>query len=230
MERIFRIPNSPIPTKTNLTDNCEGIALAQEIAVLAQAVHSVVTGGGDRPATGEVVDRLLQLEKIAKKAKTAYPFEQLLGTWRLCFITGTQKTRQRLGTTLGAGRYLPRWVTIQIAYTRADQSTPGPDSPLERGQVVNSVTLGAVQLSLSGPTQFSAPQNILAFDFTHLTLGAFGRTLYRGTIRGGQTAEVSFYTEPISQQAFFAYFLLSETLMAARGRGGGLALWAKQDD
>ena len=42
--------------------------------------------------------------------------------------------------------------------------------------------------------------------------------------------EESFYTDKISHQAFFAYFYLSEGAIAARGRGGGLALWSRVKD
>ena len=34
---------------------------------------------------------------------------------------------------------------------------------------------------------------------------------------------------PIAKLPFFAFFLITENLIAARGRGGGLALWIKDN-
>jgi hypothetical protein len=63
-----------------------------------------------------------------------------------------------------------------------------------------------------------------------MNLKLFGVTLYDNYIRAIKAREESFYTDKISQQAFFAYFYLSEGAIAARGRGGGLALWSRRKD
>jgi hypothetical protein len=57
----------------------------------------------------------------------------------------------------------------------------------------------------------------------------FGRTLYDGKLPGNKTATEDFYKKPISQLPFFAFFLITEDFIAARGRGGGLAIWIKED-
>jgi hypothetical protein len=51
--------------------------------------------------------------------------------------------------------------------------------------------------------------------------------LYDGYIRNGRDSEAKFYEESVKEQAFFTYFLVEERCMAARGRGGGLALWTR---
>ena len=56
-----------------------------------------------------------------------------------------------------------------------------------------------------------------------------GITLYDGYIRGGKVSEESFFQKRIGQQAFFAYFVINPQILAARGKGGGLALWAKSN-
>ena len=84
-----------------------------------------------------------------------------------------------------------------------------------------------MQLSLTGPVKFVAPKNILAFDFTRMKIKLLGLTLYNGYIRDGEAKEANFYDERISKQAFFAYFYITDSAIAARGRGGGLALWSK---
>jgi hypothetical protein len=93
--------------------------------------------------------------------------------------------------------------------------------------VVNSVQLGSLQLVVTGPVQFFAKTNILAFDFTRMNVSLFGLTLYNGYIRGGQEREASFYDKPLKDKAFFTYFLVEYRAIAARGRGGGLAVWKR---
>ncbi len=187
-------------------------------SVLDRAVRFLRTQSPSPPEPASVVEALLQTEKDAKQAKTRYSYPQLLGCWRLGFVTGTRRARQRAGIVLGAGRFLPRWVTIQLIYAAGDTV---PD----RGTVQNSVRLGLLQLTLSGPTQFWTKANILAFDFTRMNLSIGGLTLYDGNIRGGADADARFYEKTVKEQPFFAYFWMDDQCIAARGRGGGLALW-----
>ena len=199
--------------------------------IILQQAASYFSDRANLPPASEVVNALLEAEKIAKKEKISYSWENLIGNWRLCFVTGTKKTRKKAGIVLGAGRYVPRLVKIYLNYL------PGKESSGNQGTVENCVTVGGLQLSLTGPVKFIAPKNILAFDFISMKVKLFGITLYNSYIRGGKTKETSFYTDKISQQAFFSYFYLTDSevsakpkhcAIAARGRGGGLALWTKE--
>ncbi len=192
----------------------------ENISVLEQATKS-----NSKPSSAAVVAALLEAEKSAKQNKIRYSFEQLIGNWRLCFITGTKKTRQKAGIVLGAGRYIPEWVAkIQIAYS-VEPVTEG-ETLGETGKVENSVRVGAIELTLSGPTKFLVNKNILAFDFTRITVKLLGKTVYQGFIRAGESREAEFFSLSVGKQAFFTYFLIEDGIIAARGRGGGLALWA----
>jgi len=196
--------------------------LSPEISQLQLAVNET---GKSRPKPAEIVTALVNLEKAGKKGQETVSYQQLVGTWRLWFITGTKKTRQRAGIMLGSGRYLPPGIRINLSYS------PNLEVSLtngEAGQVKNSVHLAGITVTLSGPTKFFPNQKLLAFDFTQLTIQLFGKTLYSGTIRGGQNRTKIFYQQPIKQQAFFRYFLIEENLIAARGRGGGLAIWRRE--
>jgi hypothetical protein len=187
---------------------------------LDQAIAFLTTPSATPAAPDTVVEALLQAEKTAKQTKVRHSYSQLLGTWRLGFVTGTKKSRQRAGIILGAGRFLPKWVKIHLSYS---QSVPDQ----ERGTVQNSVELGLLQLVLTGPTQFWQKTNMLAFDFTRIRVSLFGLKLYEGYIRRGQTREAQFYEQSVKEQAFFTYFLVENHCLAARGRGGGLALWTR---
>lgn len=177
-------------------------------------------GQGKAPISQTVVDALLALEKQAKKEKRHLSYAQLLGTWRLGFITGTAKARQRAGTVMGAGRFLPKFVAIRLKYEATDMESGA-------GTVENSVTLGALRLQLTGPTQFWPNTNSLGFDFTHLEITLGGLRLYRGNLRGGTARNAAFQAETLKDQAFFTYFWATDQAIAARGRGGGLALWTQ---
>jgi hypothetical protein len=190
---------------------------------LDEAIKFLTTPSAKPPAPQAVVEALLIAEKTAKKTKLRHTYSQLLGTWQLGFITGTKRSRQRAGVILGAGRFLPKWVKIQLSYWRSESSQ-------EQGNVQNSVELGPLQLVLTGPTQFWSKTNMLAFDFTRMRVSLSRLKLYEGYIRGGQDREARFYEQSVKDQAFFTYFLAQDVCIAARGRGGGLALWTQVKD
>lgn len=197
-------------------------------SVLAQAANSVVVASASKPPATEVVAALLQAEKNARTNKISYSFEQLIGNWRLCFITGTKKARDRAGIALGAGRYVPQFIKIELAYSPASIDIEKPD--FQVGQIENRVTMGALKLVVSGPAKFYSKKNILAFDFTRMSVQLLGAKLFSGYIRSGRSKEAEFYAENTNKQAFFAYFLIENNAIAARGRGGGLAIWGKETE
>lgn len=164
-------------------------------------------------------DLVAALQATEKKARTVdYTFSDLSGTWRLAFITGTKKTRQQAGVALGAGRYLPKLIKIQLDYQAIDH---------EQGHVQNSVALGQLKLTLLGPLKFWSNARCLAFDFTQIQIHIGAFRLYQGRIKPEATDQ-EFYQLPLKEQAFFKYFWVTKTGIAARGRGGGLALWYRE--
>ena len=187
---------------------------------LDQAIAFLTTSSATPPAPESVVEALLGAEKRAKQAKVPSTYKQLLGTWRLGFITGTKRSRQKAGVILGSGRFVPKWIKIQLSYSQSEAEQ-------ERGTVKNSVEFGLLQLIVTGPTQFWSHKSILAFDFTRMKVLFSGLKLYDGYIRGGKEREANFYERSLKDQAFFTYFLIENHCIAARGRGGGLALWTR---
>ena len=193
------------------------------LSLLRQTAISLENKTNSLASPSQIVDALLEAEKMSKKQKTNYAFGQLLGTWRLRFITGTKKTRAKAGVVLGAGRYLPKFIKISLNYS--DRLLATPPENIQAGTVENTVELGGFKLALEGPIKFLPQKNILAFDFTRLQATFLGIKLYQGYIRGGEVKEQEFYQDKIGKQAFFAYFLIQDNFIAARGKGGGLALW-----
>ncbi|MEB3337012.1 MAG: hypothetical protein VKJ46_06085 [Leptolyngbyaceae bacterium] len=195
------------------------------LSVLTEAATTFQTQSGSSYLPSEtVVKALLEAEKTAKQQRSPYSLDTLVGNWRLCFVTGTQKARKRAGIVLGKGRYVPDWVKIHLSVQIQAEVDPQPD----RGKIGNQVQLGALELKLTGPIQYSGKKNLLAFDFIHLQVHLFNRTVYSGGMRGGQAQAENFYERPISKLPFFAFFLVTPDFIAARGRGGGLALWIRE--
>jgi hypothetical protein len=199
----------------------ERIAIASEhLTVLQQAVAAYRDGKSQRPGAEAVVNALLQLEKVAKQQRSHYSFESLTGEWRLCFTTGVRKRRQG-GIALGKGFYLPGFAPAGIGF--APGAEPG------KGQISNQIQVAGLTLRFTGPAKYLDRKNLLAFDFTQIQICAGDRPLYSGGFRGGRKKNAAFDQLPIAQLPFFAFFLVTPDFIAARGRGGGLALWiAKQ--
>lgn len=180
------------------------------------------------PQPEVVVQALLQAELAAKQQRSHYAFADLLGEWRLCFTTGVKKRsspsgQKRGGIRLKPGFYLPRWTPAQIGFFAS------PDSAAAgQGSITNQIQLGMVRLRFTGPAKYLGKKNLLAFDFTQIAIDCFGQTLLQTGFRGGQTKAAQFEQMPIAQLPFFAFFSVTSDWIAARGRGGGLALWIRE--
>lgn len=187
------------------------------IAVLEQAASAFQDSAVSRPEAEKVVHALLQAEKSAKQSAIEYQFSQLEGQWRLCFATGTRKIRQG-GIKLKQGYYVPKIVTAQISFSL-------DDSGAER--IENQAQLGVLKLKFSGPARYQTKKNLLAFEFTRLQICFGEKPFYAQAVRGGAEKEQAFSETSIAKLPFFAFFLIRDRWIAARGRGGGLALWIK---
>lgn len=205
----------------------------------------------EQPNPRQVVEALVQAEKQARQSRLSFAYEQLLGTWRLGFVSGTQTVRPG-ATPLkrpGAGRFLPGWVKVTIRWGDRSDVLPQPvvepsahdaasevhsaTAPLPPstllGSVTNTVCIGPFVLQLTGPTRWWPQTRSLAFDFTHLRIHVGAWKVFDGDFRGGQASHTAFGQQSLPQQAFFTFFRVEPCSIAARGKGGGLALWIKSE-
>lgn len=194
------------------------------VATLAHAAAAFRDRKSDRPSAKEVVNALLQAEKAAKQQRLTYPLESLLGDWRLYF-TAPHQAHLKGGIALGKGFYVPQIAPAQISFVNPASIAPQSSSQLEIG---NQIQFGPLLFKLTGPAQYLGKKNLLAFDFTYMQLMLFGRAIYSGKFRSGKAQAQDFYNQPIAKLPFFAFFLVTENFISARGRGGGLALWVKE--
>ncbi len=173
----------------------------------------------DRPTKTAMVAALQEAEITARTEKLIIPFESLLGEWRLCFATGASKEKQRGGIKLGGGYYLPKFTPASIAFTR--------DLDSSIGTATNQLSVAGVRVQFTGPCRYPGKKNLLIFDFTQIRFQVFGTKVYQGKIRSGKNGEQDFEKLSIAKLPFFAFFWAGKNGIAARGRGGGLALWVR---
>lgn len=195
-----------------------------DFAALSQAAATYRGEGGKLPSASLMVDALLAAEKAAKQQRLTYNFDSLVGKWRLCFATGTRKVRKRGGIVLGKGLYMPKFAAAHISFSASSEQDLG------RGEIGNQVQVGPVLVKLTGPAKYLGKKNLLAFDFTQMQISLLSRVVYNGQIRSGKVQNGDFYNQPIAKLPFFAFFLVTKDFIAARGRGGGLALWIRETD
>jgi hypothetical protein len=196
------------------------------ITILRQAATTFQTKiDNNRPNPKTVTRALLEAEKTAKQEHRQYPLESLLGQWRLCFTTAG-KVNLRQGMASGkSGFYVLQFVSAQISFTA---TTASDNNNLDKIEIGNQVQLGFLLFRVTGQARYLERKNLLAFDFTHMQFVLFGKTFYRGAFPGRKTQTEDFLTQPIAKLAFFTFFSVTKDFIAARGRGGGLALWVRQ--
>lgn len=202
----------------------------RHLLILEQAAQAFIKAEIKRPTSQQMVEALVKTEQAAKANRVSLPIDSLLGTWRLCF-TADKASRQRSGTVEGKGRYVPRWIKAHLTFSQPsepfDLIEPASDS-LPQSQplaIANQLQLGALLLRLTGPASYLGRKNLLAFDLTQMDIQVFGVTLYSGGVPGRRSSQKPVAQQSIGKLPFFAFITATEGFIAARGRGGGLALW-----
>lgn len=199
------------------------IATLSKVAIAARKGNRDAEGGSPRdhrPSAKVVVSALLQAERAAKQQRLVYPLESLLGDWRLYF-TAPRNAKLLNSVAQGNGFYIPQIAPAQISFHSISFDSE------ERLEIGNQIQFGSLLFKLTGPARYLGKKNLLAFDFTQMQLRLFNRTVYQGKFSSGKRSG-NFDEQPISKLPFFAFFLVTEDYIAARGRGGGLAIWVKQ--
>ena len=88
---------------------------------------------------------------------------------------------------------------------------------------------GGILFKLTGPIKYLGKKNLLAFDFIKMQISLFDWMFVNKNISTNKDEIKDFNEQPIAKLAFFAFFLVTEDMIAARGRGGGLALWIREN-
>ncbi len=201
-------------------------AVDTAIAVLNQISAYYTDRSQSRPPAQAVVQALVQLEKVAKKQPATYESAEILGQWRLRFVAN-QTSRSQSGIIRGRGFYIPKFVQAQIQFQPFEvQHSTRPDAEQSAIAIGNQLRLGPLAFKVKGPAR-REHKHLIAFDFIQMQLQLFGRSFYQSKMQNKARSDQPFEQQPISKLPFFNFFYVSDNLIAARGRGGGLAIWSR---
>jgi hypothetical protein len=167
---------------------------------------------------------LLSLERDSRREGTGLVAADLLGIWRLQRVWP-----RRGGEPSGPGSALLRGLGARLEISAVDASAaaldnpwPGPASAPGPGReglgLVNAVNLGPLELRFEGRARLAGPRPLLWFGFDQLKLCFGGQVLLQRFLPPA----------PAQRTPFFALIGKGPGWLAARGRGGGLALWRLQ--
>ena len=158
-------------------------------------------------ASPEVSAReLLQLEQQARRSGSGVEADALQGCWQLQLVW--PKGQQRASAFSG---WLLRGLSARL------EIGVDPEGLL----LSNAVNLGAVELRFRGRGRLEGKRPLLLFSFEQLQL----------SLGGWRIVERTFPAPAPQRMPFFALIHRDPSgWLAARGRGGGLALWQLADN
>ena len=152
-------------------------------------------------------ETILALEATAKKRGSGIVHESLNGVWRL------QHTWTGTGTNPISGTdFLLRRLGARLELKGAGTEW----------KIVNQIMAAGIQLRFEGEAQLKGKRPMLIFRFETVKLLLAGRILL----------ERNLPEPPSRRMPFFALIAMADNggWLAARGRGGGLALWDKAEE
>ena len=155
----------------------------------------------------------------------------------LAILNAKEKAVRLTGTGLRSSDLLGSWY-LQTVWSKGDQNANPFSSWILRSLdarleieadledkssdllLSNAINLGPIELKFQGPGLLKGKRPLLTFHFDSLTLRVGGIVLLKKTL-------------PTPNQKRTPFFALIDRnpdgWMAARGRGGGLALWTLKD-
>lgn len=155
---------------------------------------------------------MLRLEGEARRQGSGLTGDQLKGRWLVRHIWGKDGSRPLPTTEL-----LLRRCEATLAIEQEDAS--------DELRLTNSLALGWIKICFSGPGELRQRRPLLFFNFTRLRI----------LMANHPILSISLPKPAPSKQPFFALIGSDTTTdgvkwLAARGRGGGLALWVDQKE
>ena len=200
-------------------------ALSEDPAAPPNAVETLHLAAATRKAyVDDIYTSISALEKSKEKNVSG---EALTGKWRLIYTTGTKKVAANVNKT-GGGSYFP---------------IPAVQSfDLNSGRIRNGIYLGPIKFFFDGPFIWREKLNMLEFTFTRVSFALGSAGPWSKDIDDGKWDAVKMAEQSASSgqgnvekgkpskpgaNPFFKFVYTDDKCIAARGRGGGLALWAR---
>uniref|UniRef100_A0A7S0T5Q3 Uncharacterized protein n=1 Tax=Erythrolobus madagascarensis TaxID=708628 RepID=A0A7S0T5Q3_9RHOD len=194
------------------------------------------------PKTSDLASTLQKMEKTRRSLKKQHgadsESDMLLlapcGKYELVYATGKEVVKRDRSDSsnvkrIARGFYWPSWLVNAGISFAPDESTN--DSKNIKGAVENSARCGALELRFRGRYEWIPAARKLSFNFYEMIIRLGSMTLMKRELVDLRTvtsqAEYFDRSEQIRTLPFFIFFESNDSFAAARGRGGGLALWKR---
>lgn len=155
----------------------------------------------------QVFNAIRLLEQAKDRAGDSGFDEMLSGDWRLIYTTGTKKTEDEIGRV----NYVPI-----VAIQRFDMG---------KKFLRNGVYFGPLSLEFEGSLRWTDETRRLEFDFEDLKV--CGMSVPMPDWLRAQAGMKS--STPYKKQPAFNFVAVDGRIAAARGAGGGVALWLRNE-
>ena len=206
-------------------------ALSDDPAAPPDAVATLHAAAADRSANVDDLYESISAMEKAKKGDRRVNGDELNGKWRLVYTSGTKKVAANLNRAGFGGSYFP---------------VPAVQSfDVASGRIRNGIYLGPIEFFFDGPFVWREKLSMLEFTFTRvsLALGPLGPVSF--DIDDGKWDAVKAAEQSASEgqgkvekgkgskpgaNPFFKFVYTDDKCIAARGRGGGLAMWAREGE
>ena len=210
-------------------------ALSADPGAPPDPVPTIRSAAKDRSAfVDDVYASIAALEK-RKPAKGGAKVNgaDLNGKWRLVYTSGTKNVKANLNKAGFGGSYFP---------VPAIQSFD-----VQNERIRNGIYLGPIEFFFDGPFLWRENLGMLEFTFTKVSLklgplGPWSVDIDDGkwegvkgaeqaaSAGGGRIEKADAKASKPGANPFFKFVFADDRCIAARGRGGGLALWAREGD
>jgi hypothetical protein len=151
--------------------------------------------------------RLLELEAAARAGTSALDASSLAGRWRF----------RQVWPRSGGAPQATATALLRALNASLEIGAPGPSGSLP---LLNRVALGGLELRFEGEGSLAGRRPLLRFWFTRWQLRLAGRVLIERPLARPEERRLPFFA--LIGRGRTAG---GDTWLAARGRGGGLALW-----
>mmetsp|Transcript_16795 Transcript_16795/g.41237 ORF Transcript_16795/g.41237 Transcript_16795/m.41237 type:complete len:341 (+) Transcript_16795:576-1598(+) len=212
-------------------------ALSDDPAAAPDPIATIHEAAASRSAyVDDVFASIAALEKV-KKAERRVVGAELNGQWRLVYTSGTKKVAANLNRAGFGGSYFP---------------LPAVQSfDMENSRIRNGIYLGPIKFYFDGPFVWREKLSMLEFTFTRVSLALGPLGPWSVDIDDGKWDQVKAAEQTASEgqgmvekkggskakgagsgkagaNPFFKFVHTDDKCIAARGRGGGLALWSRE--
>ena len=157
------------------------------------------------------LEKLTEFEKKARVEGSGIKFDSLLGLWKFNSVwkKGSDK-EDSISSTL---------LQVLSASLELKKDTQKPEE--EKFTIANSIKLGLLTMRFSGSANLERQQPLLPFTFDCIQIKLASLTILKRSLPATD----------LKKRPFFALIAIDSNgkWLSARGKGGGLALWIKDN-